>query len=82
MFLVGVHCAVDELERRERLRGDRRIGEGRGHVEVNGIHNLGPYDLEVDTTAGVNADLVDSILTSWRRRLPSSRGLTKPAPSR
>jgi len=81
VFLVGVHCALDELDRRERLRGDRRIGEGRTHVEINGIHNLGPYDLDVDTTAGVDAHLVDSVLTVWRRRIPSNCALTQPAPT-
>lgn len=68
VYLVGVHCDLDELDRRERYRGDRRVGEGRTHVEIDGIHTFGPYDLEVDTTAGVNADLVRSVLTSWRRR--------------
>jgi chloramphenicol 3-O phosphotransferase len=31
VFLIGVHCDLDELDRRERERGDRRIGEGRTH---------------------------------------------------
>jgi chloramphenicol 3-O phosphotransferase len=70
VFLVGVHCALDELDRRERARGDRRIGEGRSHVEVDGIHTFGRYDVDVDTTAGVGADLVDSVLTAWRHRAP------------
>jgi chloramphenicol 3-O phosphotransferase len=82
VFLVGVHCATDELDRRERLRGDRRIGEGRSHVEVDGIHTFGPYDFEVDTTAGVNADLVRSILTAWRRRIPSTGALAHSSPTR
>lgn len=75
VFLVGVHCAPDELDRRERVRGDRRTGEGRAHVEDDGIHTFGPYDFEVDTTAGVDARLVDSILTAWRRRVPSTGAL-------
>jgi chloramphenicol 3-O phosphotransferase len=81
-FLVGVHCALDELDRRERLRGDRRIGEGRAHVEVNSIHHLGPYDLDVDTTEGVDPDLVDAVLTAWRQRTPFNGVLTEPVPSR
>lgn len=28
VFLVGVHCDLAEIDRRERDRGDRRIGEG------------------------------------------------------
>ena len=65
-----VYCALDELERRDRARGDRRIGEGRSHVEVDGIRTFGRYDLDVETTAGVGADLVDSVLTAWRHRTP------------
>jgi chloramphenicol 3-O phosphotransferase len=79
VFLVGVHCDLDELDRRERSRGDRRIGEGRGHVEKDLIHTFGPYDLEVDTTAGVSPTLAESVLRSWRNRTPQ-RALS-PAPS-
>jgi len=68
VFLVGVHCDVAELDRRERERGDRRLGEGRTHVVDDGIHTFGPYDLDVDTTPGVTADLVDTILAAWRSR--------------
>jgi chloramphenicol 3-O phosphotransferase len=79
VFLIGVHCALDELDRRERVRGDRRIGEGRTHVELDGIHTFGPYDLEVDTTAGIGADLIDAILTAWRRRTPPTSALLRSA---
>jgi chloramphenicol 3-O phosphotransferase len=79
VFLIGVHCALDELDRREGVRGDRRIGEGRTHVEVESIHTFGPYDLEVDTTAGIGYDLIDSILTAWRRRTPPTVALARSA---
>ncbi|MFI7702411.1 chloramphenicol phosphotransferase CPT family protein [Nonomuraea sp. NPDC049480] len=68
VFLVGVHCDLAEIDRRERERGDRRIGEGRCHVEVDGIHTFGPYDHEVDTSAGVSAAVVESVLSAWRSR--------------
>ncbi len=48
-FFVGVHCPLKELERRERSRGDRKIGEGRSHLE-DGVHTWGPYDFEIDTS--------------------------------
>lgn len=70
VFLVGVHCDLDELDRRELARGNRTIGEGRAHLTENRIHTFGPYDLDVDTTAGVNAELVESVLAGWRRRGP------------
>ncbi|MGI5485603.1 chloramphenicol phosphotransferase CPT family protein [Microtetraspora malaysiensis] len=88
VFLVGVHCDLAEVDRRERERGDRRIGEGRGHVEIDGIHTFGPYDYEVDTTQGVSPTLVRSVLTAWRSRgtrgvLASfdASGKNAPAPS-
>jgi chloramphenicol 3-O phosphotransferase len=66
VFLVGVHCDLDEIDRRERIRGDRRVGEGREHIEGNAIHTFGPYDCEVDTTRA--ADVADEVLTAWRGR--------------
>ena len=48
VFFVGVHCPIEEMERREWARGDRRIGEGRSHLE-DGVHSWGKYDFEVDT---------------------------------
>ena len=72
VFLVGVHCDLAELDRRERHRGDRRRGEGRTHVTVDRIHTFGPYDFEVDTTAGISGDLVQSVIAAWSRRSPRS----------
>ena len=68
VYLVGVHCDLNELDRRERERGDRRVGEGRSHLVTDGIHTFGPYDLEVDTTAGVTTELASSIVEAWRQR--------------
>ncbi|MFD1540953.1 phosphotransferase-like protein [Nonomuraea guangzhouensis] len=68
VFLVGVHCDLAEIDRRERERGDRRIGEGRSHVETDGIHTFGPYDFEVDTSDGVSTALVQSVMTAWHSR--------------
>jgi chloramphenicol 3-O phosphotransferase len=79
VFLVGVHCDLAELDRRERARGDRRVGEGREHVVVDGIHAFGPYDFEVDTTAGGADELVGSVLRAWRLRT-SRRALAAAGP--
>lgn len=68
VFLVGVHCDLAEIDRRERARGDRRRGEGRTHVETDLIHSFGAYDFEVDTTEGVDNTLVDAVLTAWHAR--------------
>ncbi|MDX6393174.1 MAG: chloramphenicol phosphotransferase [Streptosporangiaceae bacterium] len=68
VFLVGVHCDLAEIDRRERDRGDRCIGEGRSHVELDLIHTFGPYDLNVDTTHGISGALTESVLAAWRAR--------------
>jgi chloramphenicol 3-O phosphotransferase len=74
VFLVGVHCDLDEIDRRELERGDRRVGEGRTHVTRDGIHTFGPYDLDVDTTPGLTPRLVSGVLSAWRDR-PRRRAL-------
>ena len=65
VFLVGVHCDPAELARREQARGDRFEGEGAAHVTENRIHELGPYDLEVDTTHGADPRVV---IAAWNAR--------------
>jgi chloramphenicol 3-O phosphotransferase len=70
VFLVGVHCDLREIDRRERARGDRHIGEGRTHVTVDRIHTFGPYDLDIDTTGGITPALTRSVLDAWRARGP------------
>jgi chloramphenicol 3-O phosphotransferase len=48
VLFVGVHCLVEELERRERERGDRTIGQAKRQFEF--VHQNGEaYDIEVDT---------------------------------
>ena len=68
VFLVGVHCDMDELERREQQRGDRQTGEGRSHIEDHRIHDFGPYDLSVDTTTGNIESIARVIIAAWRKR--------------
>jgi chloramphenicol 3-O phosphotransferase len=46
--LIGVHCALDELERRETARGDRQDGLARRQFES--IHVGRTYDFSVETT--------------------------------
>lgn len=66
VFFVGVHCPLVELERRERERGDRTIGEGRSHL-LDGVHTWGVYDFEVDTSVRSpqeNARLIKAALAN------------------
>jgi len=70
VYLIDVHCALDEIDRREKERGDRPIGEGRTHVTADAIHPFGPYDLDVDTIAGIGSAMVASVVEAWRQRTP------------
>ena len=66
VFFVGVHCSLGELERRERERGDRSIGEGHAHL-LEGVHTWGEYDFELDTsqhTPHENAELLKTALAT------------------
>ncbi len=48
VFWVGLHVPVEELERRERARGDREAGDAR--TDLATVHTFVPYDLELDGT--------------------------------
>lgn len=47
VLFVGVHCPLEELERRERARGDRNIGQAKRQLEY--VHKIEMYDIEVNT---------------------------------
>ena len=79
VVLVGVHCELEELERRERVRGDRYLGEGRSHVIDDGIHSFGPYDCDVDTTNREPPAVASEVIGCWRRRSMSVLFHNKPA---
>jgi len=46
-LFVGVHCLLEELERREQARGNRTIGMARR--QLNHVHLRIQYDIEVNT---------------------------------
>ena len=64
---VALHCALAELERRERARGDRRIGDARRDFGM--VAQQGPYDLELDGShsAEANAVALSEGWKAWRR---------------
>ena len=62
-LFVGVRCPLEVLERRERERGDRKIGIARDQIER--VHAHGIYDLEVDTAGASPEECAQQI----RRRL-------------
>jgi chloramphenicol 3-O phosphotransferase len=65
VFFVGVHCPLAELERRERLRGDRRPGEAKRDYATAHTHCI--YDLEIDGTR-IADDNADAVIAAWRVR--------------
>ncbi len=48
VLFVAVSCPLEELERRERQRGDRPVGYARSMAER--VHRHGTHDLIVDTS--------------------------------
>lgn len=70
-YLIGVHCDLDELERREVARGDRLLGTAR--LLHEGPHRLvSRYDVEVDTTATSADDCARSIRQVTERTAPTA----------
>ena len=65
VFCVGIHCPLPELERRERERGDRSIGDAKRDFETT--HSLCIYDFEVDTTLAPDRN-TEAIVAVWRTR--------------
>lgn len=47
VLFVGVHCPIEELERREKARGDRNAGQAKKQLEF--VHREEIYDIEVNT---------------------------------
>lgn len=68
VFVVAVTCDPVELQRRERDRGDRRPGEALAHLRENRIHDFGPVDFSIDTTAGITSALTHTVITAWEHR--------------
>lgn len=78
VFFVGVHCSLNELERREVARGDRRIGDARNDYFIT--HTFGTYDLEIDSTAPLEQN-VALLIKAWSERTQPS-AFTQMATSR
>ena len=69
IYFVGIHCPLDELERREAARGDRPIGGARQDFET--AHARTQYDLELDGTLSADANVIQ-LLEGWKRRTQPS----------
>lgn len=62
---VGLHTPIEELERRERERGDRTLGDARRDLET--VHGFRRYDLELDGTRPPQEN-ARQLAETWRLR--------------
>jgi len=70
VFFVGIHCPLEELERREKARGDRSIGDARRDFLT--IHQHCIYDAELDSLLPPEEN-ADKLISLWRvRQRPSA----------
>jgi chloramphenicol 3-O phosphotransferase len=60
VLFVRVECPLEELERREQQRSDRRLGQARAQIDK--IHGHGVYDLTVDTYTQTLETCADQIV--------------------
>lgn len=65
VFRVGIHCPLEELERRERSRGDRPIGDAKRDFET--CHTFCVYDFEVDATRPAEEN-ARAVIQAWQNR--------------
>lgn len=65
VYAVGLHCSLEELERREIARGDRGRGDARKDLEV--VHQYMHYDLELNSEDSLESN-VQTLIDAWRRR--------------
>ncbi|MFJ5221202.1 chloramphenicol phosphotransferase CPT family protein [Streptomyces sp. NPDC088354] len=74
VVLVGVHCPLPELERRERIRGDRTPGLAARQFEQ--VHAHGIYDIECDTSKNTPGEIAKQIKTTLAQR-PTPTAFTR-----
>jgi len=60
---VGVTCPCPELRRREKLRGDRKLGIAEEHLATY-QKEAGPFDVEVDTGASTPEECAARIIAA------------------
>lgn len=58
-YLIGIRCPLEVTEAREKLRGDRTLGQARKQFPL--VHQHGLYDFEVDTSLLSSADCAAQI---------------------
>ncbi len=74
VVFVGVRCDAVELERRERVRGDRPLGLAL--AQLSRVHVHGDYDVEIDTTAN-SAEQGAELVAAYLARPAGSRAFDR-----
>lgn len=69
-FLIGVRCPQEVAEERERERGDRMLGLVKEQFQV--VHQVGIYDLEVDSSLLTPEACAEKIKTYVATHEPSA----------
>ncbi len=70
VLFVGLHCPLEELERRERKRDSGRQGFAR--AQIDSIHQGKIYDIELDTHALSVEQCVEQVLDSYNTKRPTA----------
>jgi len=65
IYFVGLHCSLEELERRELARGNRGSGDARTDFET--IHKITLYDLELNSENSVSEN-ARILIKAWEKR--------------
>lgn len=66
VVFVRVDCSVEELERREKERGDRDIGQAKSQIPY--VHNHQIYDCVIDTGDNTVDENVEKIKTAMKNQ--------------
>lgn len=69
IYFVGLHCSLEELERREIARGNRGSGDARMDFET--VHKITTYDLELDSENDL-AENAKTLINAWEKRVRPS----------
>ncbi|GAB5364420.1 hypothetical protein AAMO2058_000968700 [Amorphochlora amoebiformis] len=80
VVMVGLHCHIDSLVKRERERGDRKMGSAM--VQASRVHGLGKdlnkvYDIVIDTRNTTPEDAVAQVVEVCLKKM-ISRAKTSP----
>lgn len=75
VYFIGIRCDLEELERREKMRGNRTRGLARGQINI--IHTYSDYyDLTIDSTHD-NAITCAQKIMDFIRMNPDPVGIKK-----